>query len=176
MKYLVIICLFFLSCTDDRPLDTDEFEARPSFETNVFQTQYSAGSINTGNDSIAVPNTIHDYIDVNFLNEEFNADYLERLRFTVLAENSIDQPQNLDFIFFDNNDVETFRVTEPIPAGSTGNPTLKEFSVDLNTEEIEIITSSVRAEFFVTQPSTANNSGTMQLECIVEGGYLFSGE
>ena len=176
MKYLVIICLFFLSCTDDRPLDTDEFEARPSFVTNVFQTQYPAELINTGNDSNTGQNKLRDFIDVDFLNEEFNADYLERLRFTVLAENSIDQPQNLDFIFFDNNDLETFRVTEPIPAGSTGNPTLKEFSVDLNTEEIEIITSSVRAEFFVTQPSTANNSGTMQLECIVEGGYLFSGE
>lgn len=176
MKYFIIICLFFLSCTDDRPLDTDDFEAKPSFETNVFQTQYSAESINIGNDSIPVPNTIHDFIDVDFLNSQFNADYLESLKFTVLAENSINQRQTLDFVFFDVNDVETFRVTEPIPAGSIGNPTLKEFFVDLNPQEIEIITSSVRAEFFINQPSQATNSGTMQLECIVEGGYLFTGE
>lgn len=176
MKYIVIICLILWSCTDDRDLDTNEFEARPSFETNVFQTQYSADLINSGNDSIPVPNTIRDYIDIDFLNEQFNDDYLENLEFKFLAENSINRRQTIDFVFFDRNNSETFRVTEPIAAGTEDSPTVKNFSVVLTPQEIDIITSSTRAEFFVNQPSAATNSGAMRLECIVEGGYLFSGE
>ncbi|SDG46738.1 hypothetical protein SAMN04488027_10269 [Psychroflexus sediminis] len=170
------MCLIFWSCTDDRSLDPEDFEARPTFEVNVFQTQYAAELINAGNDSIPVSNTLRDYIDVDFLNEQFNADYLVGLTFKVLAGNSINRRQNLNFIFYDDNDVETYRVSEPIAAGTEDQPTVKSFSVVLNAQEIAIITSSVRAEFFVRQASTATNSGRMQVECIVEASYLYTGE
>lgn len=176
MKYVLIFCLFFLSCTDDRDLNTDDFEARPSFETNVFQTQYSAELINSGNDSSLGPNTIRDFIDIDFLNEQFNEDYLESLEFKFLAENSINRRQTIDFIFFNSTNGVTYRVTEPIAAGTEDDPTVKTFSVVLSPQEIDLITSSTRTEFYVNQPSSATNSGHMQIECIVEGGYLFSGE
>ncbi|MFO7744440.1 MAG: hypothetical protein R6V36_03535 [Psychroflexus sp.] len=176
MKYFIIICLAFFSCTDDRSLDYEDFEASPTYEVNVFQTQYSAAQINIGNDSIPNPNNIRDYIDVDFLNEQFNNDYLESLEFKFLAENSINRRQTIDFVFFDSNNSVTFRVTEPIPPGTESSPTIKSFSVVLSPQEIDIITSSIRAEFFVNQPSAATNSGDMRLECIVEAGYLFTGE
>jgi hypothetical protein len=176
MRYLLIFCLIFLSCTDDRSLDTDNFEVRPSFEANVFQTEYSAALINSGNDSIPVPNSIRDFIDIDFLNEEFNDDNLESLEFKFLAENSINRRQTFDFVFFNSDNGETFRVTEPIPAGTEEDPTVKSFSVVVSPQDIDIITTSIRAEFFVNQPSAATNSGSMRIECIVEGEYLFTGE
>jgi hypothetical protein len=176
MKYLLIICIIFFGCTDDRSLDSDDFEVSPRFETNVFQTQYTAELINAGNDSIPIPNTISDFVDIDFLNEQFNADYLESLEFKFLAKNSINRPQTLDFIFFDVDDSETYRVTEIIPSGNLSDPTIKTFSVELNPQQIDIITSSIRAEVHVNQPGTARNLGEMQIECIVEAGYLYSGE
>ncbi|MBZ9787102.1 hypothetical protein LB456_06480 [Psychroflexus sp. CAK57W] len=175
MKCLIITCLFFLSCTDDRSFNDEDFEATPTFEVNLFQTQYSAELINTGNESTPVPNTLHDFIDVDFLNKEVNED-LVGLKFEVLAENSIDRVQNLNFVFYDVNDLETFRVSEPIPAGAEGSPSIKNFTVVLGPAEIERIITSVRAEFFVTQASAATNTGSMQLECIAEASYLFTGE
>jgi len=176
MKYLLIICVIFFSCTDERSLDSDDFEVIPRFEANVFQTVYTAELINAGNDSIPIPNTIRDFVDIDFLNEQYNADYLESLEFKFLAENSINRPQTLDFIFFDIDDFETFRVTETIPSGSLTGPSIKTFSVELNPQQIDIITSSIRAEVFVNQPRAATNIGEMQIECIVEAGYLYPGE
>lgn len=175
MKYLIIFCFIFLSCTDDRSLDNN-FEVRPVFEANVFQTQYSADLINTGNDSIPVPNVIKDYIDVDFFNEQVNDDYLETLEFKFLAENTINRNQTLEFVFFDAMNNATFQVTEPVQAGSENNPTLSSFSVILNPQEINIITSSIRAEITISQPSGATNSGNMTIECILEAGYLYTGE
>lgn len=176
MKYLIICCLVFFSCTDDRSLDYEDFEARPSFVANVFQTQYTAELINSGNDSIPTPNSIRDFIDINIFNESFNVNNLIRLEFKFLAENSINREQSLGFVFFDANGNETFELTEPIPEGRADNPTLKSFSVELNAQEIDRITSSIRAEISIDQPSTATNTGEMRLECIVEGGYLYPGE
>lgn len=175
MKCLIITCLFFLSCTDDRSFNDEDFEATPTFEVNLFQTQYSAELINTGNESTPVPNTLHDFIDADFLNKQVNED-LVGLKFEVLAENSIDRVQNLNFVFYDVNDLETFRVSEPIAAGAEGNPHIQNFSVVLEPLEIESIITSVRAEFFVNQASSATNSGEMRLECIAEASYLFTGE
>ena len=175
MKYLLIICVFFFSCIDDRSLDYEDFKLIPRFESNVFQTQYLAEKINAGNDSIPIPNTIRDFVDVDFLNEQVNADYSESLEFKFLAENSINRPQTLSFIFFDVDDFETFRVTETIPSGNLSDPTIKTFSVELNSQQIDIITSSIRAEILVNQPRAATNLGEMEIECIVEAGYFYSG-
>jgi hypothetical protein len=174
MKYICICFLIFIGCTDDRDLDTDGFELSPVFEANVFEAEYSAELINAGNDSIPVPNSIIDFIDIDFLNEEFNTGNLVGLEFMFLAENSINRRQNIDFIFFDINDSETFRVTESIPAGSENNPTPKTFSVALTPAQLEIITTSIRAEFLVNQPESATNSGRLRMECIVEGSYEFT--
>ena len=84
--------------------------------------------------------------------------------------------QTLDFIFFDIDDFETFRVTETIPSGSLTGPSIKTFSVELNAQQIDIITSSIRAEVSVNQPGAATNLGEMEIECIVEAGYLYPGE
>jgi len=176
MKYLWICFLLLLSCTDDRDLDSDEFEFAPVFEANVFEAEYPAELINVGNDSIPVPNSIIDFIDINFLNEEFNTDNLVGLQFMFLAENSINQRQTINFVFFDVNDIVTFRVTEPIPAGSVDNPTLKTFSVALSPQQLESITKSTRAELLVNQPSSNSNSGRLRMECVVEGSYEFGGE
>jgi len=176
MKYLLIICVIFFSCTDDRYLDYDDFEVNPKSEANVFQTQYLAEHINAGNDSIPVPNTIRDFVDIDFLNEQVNADYLESLEFKFLAENSINTPQTLDFIFFDVDDFEIFRVTETTPSGNLSDSTIKTFSVELNSQQIDIITSSIRAEVLINQPRAATNLGEMQIECIVEAGYIYTGE
>jgi hypothetical protein len=176
MKYLLIICVIIFSCTDDRSLDSDDFEVSPRFVANVFQTQYSAEQINAGNDSIPIPNTIHDFVDIDFLNEQYNADYLESLEFKFLAKNSINRPQTLDFIFFDVDDFETFRVTETIPSGNLSDPTIKTFSVELNSQQTDIITSSIRAEVFVNHTRAATNLGEMQIECSVEAVYLYLGE
>ncbi|NEV94476.1 hypothetical protein G3567_10015 [Psychroflexus sp. YR1-1] len=175
MKYAVLFCLIILSCTDDRPLNYEDLEARPVFEFNVFQTRYSASLINAGNQSVPVPNSLRDFVDLDFFNEDFNEN-LVSLEFKFLAENSIDRIQQLDFIFYDANARETFRISEPIAAGAEGNPSTQEFSVVLNPLEIAQITSSVRAELLINQASSATNSGEMRLECIVEAGYLFSAE
>lgn len=172
MKYFIICCLIFFSCTDDRSLETEDFEASPVFETNVFQTQYTAQLINAGNESN--PNQIRDFIDINIFNESFNDD-LVSLEFEFRAENSIDREQTMDFIFFDSNDVETYRITLPIAAGTVGSPNIENFTVVLDPLEIDKITTSVRAEIFVEQPTAASNSGDMRLDCIVEAGYLFTG-
>ncbi|WP_019037462.1 hypothetical protein [Psychroflexus tropicus] len=176
MLLLGVISITYLGCTDDRDFDTDDFELNPIFELNVFEAEYSAGLINTGNDSIPVQNSIRDFIDVDFLNEEFNVDNLVELEFKFLAENSINRRQTIDFVFFDVNNIETFRVTEPIPAGSVDNPTIKTFSVALTPQELETITTSIRAEFLVNQPASNSNSGRLRMECVVEGSYEFAGE
>lgn len=175
MKYALLFCLIVLSCTDDRSLNYEDLEASPAFEINVFQTRYSASLINAGNQPTPVPNSLRDFIDLDFFNEEFNED-LVRLEFKFLAENSIDRIQQLDFIFYDANAMETFRISEPIAAGAEGNPNIQDFSVVLSPLEIEQITSSIRAEIYINQASSATNSGEMRLECIVEAGYLFSVE
>ena len=176
MKYICICFLILISCTDDRDLDTNGFELSPVFEVNVFDAEYTAGLINTGNDSIPVPNSIIDFIDIDFLNEEFNTGNLVGLKFTFLAETTINRRQNVNFIFFDTNDSETFRVTESIPVGSRSNPTFKTFSVALTPQQLERITTSIRAEFLLNQPTSNSNSGRLRMECIVRGSYEFTEE
>lgn len=176
MKYIVIIFLILLGCTDDRSLDYDDFEARPSFQINFFEIEYPTELINSGNDSIPVPNTIRDFLDVDFLSEEFNEDYLESLEFIFLAENSINQPQTINFVFLDGNGVVTFRLTERIEAGEEDNPTVQNFSAELTPQEIDLITSSVVAQILISQPSEASNTGMMQIECILEASYLYTRE
>lgn len=177
MKYLLIICVIFFGCTDDRSLDSDDFEVSPRFEVNVFQIQYPAQLINAGNASIPSPNTIREFVDTDFLNEQFNADYLESLEFKFLAENSINRPQTLKFIFFDVGGLETFRITHSIAGGNESNPEIESFADLYNTPlDIQKITNSVRLEVFFSQPSQATNNGVMSLECIIEAGYLYTRE
>lgn len=174
ITYLVIACVVFLSCTDDRILENDDFQIAPTFEANVFQTEYTAELINNGNDSLLGPNVIRDFIDVDFFNEQVNDDYLETLVFKFRAENTINRDQILEFVFFDDMNVETFRITQTIDAGNASSPTLR-FSVNLDSSEIDAITSSIQAEISISQPSTASVPGNMQLECILKAGYLYTG-
>jgi len=171
MKYLLIICVIFFGCTDDRSLDSDDFEVSPRFEVNVFQIQYPAQLINAGN------NSIREFVDTDFLNEQFNADYLESLEFKFSAENSINRPQTLKFIFFDVGGLETFRITHSIPQGNVSNPKIERFADLYNTQlDIQKITNSVKLEVSLSQPSQATNNGIMSLECIIEAGYLYTRE
>ncbi|PKG41276.1 hypothetical protein [Psychroflexus sp. MES1-P1E] len=175
MKYLLIICVVFLGCTDNRPLDSDDFELSPRFEVNLFQIQYPALLINVGNNSIPSPNTIRQFVNTDFLNEQFNADYLKSLEFKFLAENSIDTPQTFEFIFFDADGVETLTITHSIEEGDESTPKTGRFANLYTTQsDIEKITNSVELEVVFSQPLSADNNGIMNLECVIEASYLYT--
>lgn len=177
MKYLLIICVIFLGCTDNRPLDSDDFEVSPRFEVNLFQIQYPTQLINVGYDSIPFPDTIRQFVNTDFLNEQFNADYLKSLEFKFLAENSINTPQTFKFTFFDADGVETLTITHSIAGGNESSPQTERFADPYTTQsDIEKITNSVELEVFFSQPSQASNNGIMNLECVIEAGYLYTGE
>jgi hypothetical protein len=177
MKYLLIICVIFLGCTDNRPLDSDDFEVSPRFEVNLFQIQYPALLINVGNNSIPSPNTIRQFVNTDFLNEQFNADYLKSLEFKFLAENSINTPQTFEFTFFDADGLVTFRIIHSIASGNESSPETHRVANPYTTQsDIEKITNSVELEVVFSQPLQASNNGIMNLECVIEAGYLYTGE
>ena len=169
MKYLLIICVIFLGCTDNRALNSDDFELSPRFEVNLFQIQYPAFLINVGNDSI------RQFVNADFLNEQFNADYLKSIEFKFLAENSIDTPQTFKFIFFDADGVETLTITHSIEEGDESTPKTERFANLYTTQsDIEKITNSVELEVVFSQPLSASNNGIMNLECVIEASYLYT--
>ena len=168
-KLLVLFLLICYSCVDDRDFSTDDLVVNPEYSLNFVDFQFNANAINQGN--LSDQNEITDFAEVDFLRDDINVDYLETVSFQVFVENSINQPININFNFFNPQDEIVFEYTKSIEAGSPNNPFTEQFIIDLNVEEVTSITEAFILQASFTQPQENDQQGEFSLQSIVEFSY-----
>ena len=171
-KLLVLFILFFYSCVDDRDFSTDDVVVNPEYRLNFVNFQFNANSLNQGN--LSDENEIADFAEVDFLREDINVDYLETVSFQIYVKNSINQPIEINFDFFNPQDEIVYEYTKNIEGGSLNEPFTEEFTIDLSADEVTAITEAFTLQATFTQPQENDQQGKFSLQSIVEFSYKFT--
>jgi len=171
-KLLVLFIFIFYSCVDDRDFSTDDVVVTPEYRLNFVNFQFNANAINQGN--LSTENQMADFAEVDFLREDINVDYLETVSFQVYIENSINQPLEINFKFFNPQDEIVYEYTRNIDSGETDVPFTEEFTIDLSADEVAAITEAFTLQANFSQPQENNQQGEFSLQSTVEFSYKFT--
>lgn len=167
MRLFLLSILFITSCTDDRALDYTEFEITPNVELNLVEIEYPAFAINAVGNSIGFP------IDIDVFGNDLTNNNIKSVQLNFFVENSIDQPQDINFVFYDTSGVETFRIEKTIGAPSTSvNPIIERFE---EIVDVDSFSKTTQAEMIISQPSSAS-TGILRLECVLESTLILEDE
>ena len=167
--FLLIVILY--SCVDNRELSTEDSIVNPEYQLNFINLRLSAREFNSGN--FSVPDQIKDTTEIDFLRKDINTDYLETVSFQIYAENTINQPIEIDFKFFNPDDEVVYRYTKTI--NSLANAAYKEeFLVDLTTSEVIDIKNAVYLETIFVQQEQNDLEGEFLLRSVVQFSYKYT--
>ena len=167
MRLFLLSFLFLTSCTDDRALDYTEFEITPNLELNLVEIEYSAFAINAVGNSIPFP------FDIDVFGNDLTRSNIKSIQLNFFVENSIDQPQDINLVFYDTSGAETFRIEKTIDAPTaTVNPIIERFE---EIVDADAFSKSTQAEVTISQP-LSSSIGSFRLECVLESTLIVEDE
>lgn len=150
---IAVICFFLQSCT--KPVDFDQIDDA-EIEANYILTQvyFNLGASDFLDDNGNEINFQLDAIQAPI--SDAAQEYLDRIEFTVVTENSFDREFNIEIVFFDENLNPIYFVRPIINVLPNSKETT--ITIEIPNDEIEVLFNTEYFSFFIQLLPSTNGS------------------